>query len=319
MLKYGSSLTNRSLSTMCSFSEDIQRVRVFNIKARFRVHKPIEGCASFNGVHRSVNNFTVKKKGKHGENIAITAFLNSRWVNIAGVRTYNDIFKYGRDFCVEHDVTLLPSTVRIDSTTAVGFLPNVDRPLLTRLAFKHKDYPTEGVFSVSARVDNFPSLHFRRRGGRVLRGRRGKRTPGLPSFTLFTTGKFTVLGARNCEEINETIKAAVGWLQERGWTPRCSTTLGSTDPTTATGDWLREMSLNSPHPVDTLMVGGEEEDENKENQPPNRRAPLWGGGWSWKTRVMDGMEWKVTSMDLGEKTSEVEEEEEEDSNLPTLE
>ena len=87
---------------MASVDDQLQRVKVYNIKARFRLNKPIVGCARLNGIHRSVNNFTVKKKGVNGENIALTAFLNSRWVNIAGVRAYSDIIRYGRDFCLKH-------------------------------------------------------------------------------------------------------------------------------------------------------------------------------------------------------------------------
>lgn len=200
-------------------------IRLHNIKARFQVDAPVRGFAQILGKPRPVNNFTVHRK-LGSDKVVFTVFDNSRWINVTGVCHFDRLATEAESFCREFSLSLTPDSIRVDSTTATGVLPNVDRSLLSRLAIEYRRDQHRCPFAIGVRTYNFPSLHFRQRkkfasqGGGVSESEERVR----PSFTLFTTGKFVILGAKSSGQIVEAFNGVIDWLLTQGWLARDLTT-----------------------------------------------------------------------------------------------
>lgn len=189
------------------------KVTLHNIKARFRVDKPITAFAQVLGQPRSVHNFTVHRgRGR----VTFTVFESSQWVNLTGVRRWHQLLEEARIFCREFGLALVEDSIIVDTTTSAGNLPNVDRSLLSRLAIDYRSSARSCPFSIGVRTENFPSLHFRQR----KRYRCETQDPServRPSLTLFTTGKFIILGAKTRSQILNTFEGVTDWLHSQGW------------------------------------------------------------------------------------------------------
>ena len=128
-------------------------------------------------------------------------------VSVTGLCGFEAVEHAALEYCNVFDRRVVEGSVRVDNCTASGELPNVDRRLLTQLAAAYRSSPRDEL-TVSARTRNFPGLLIRTR--KRCRNHRG-------TLTLFTTGKFVVLGAKSQQDIDGLVAATLELLHRYGW------------------------------------------------------------------------------------------------------
>ena len=191
----------------------MRRARVHNVKAHFRV----EGEEA-----REIPEELVQRQ-RHG-NLCITWILpqpedcpNRKFivfdgcsvVSVTGLCDFDALERSASDYCQHLGQTLVSDSIAVDNCTVSGKLVNVDRRLLTRVAVGFRPSLTDAnEVTVSARTRNFPGLLIRTR--RKCEERRG-------TLTLFTTGKFVVLGSRGWSDIDGIVEATKRLLRGHGW------------------------------------------------------------------------------------------------------
>ena len=126
---------------------------------------------------------------------------------MTGLCGFEAVERSALEYCNVFDHRVVKGSVRVDNCTASGELPNIDRKLLTQLAGAYKSSPRDEL-TVSARTRNFPGLLIRTR-------KRCRRHRG--TLTLFTTGKFVVLGAKSQKDIDGLVAATLELLHRYGW------------------------------------------------------------------------------------------------------
>ena len=192
-----------------------------NVKARFLVKKPVEISTKVFGLTCPSRNFVIHRHPS--DNVTFTVFANSRWVNVTGVKSFGFVEYCAKEFCEKFELEYEEDSIIVDCTTAIGSLNNVERRDLTLMSIEYNRLQQRDnlPYIISARTKTFPSLLFRPRVGACTSIDEVEEDIPIarPSLTLFTTGKFVILGGRSQEEILATFSAVTRFMLILGWRP----------------------------------------------------------------------------------------------------
>ena len=163
----------------------------FNYHKHVRLHNLKSKCWG--------NYYTFKLANK--KKPAFSFFPKSKFVNVTGVANFDDITKTVSDFNILFDTCVDPNKVIIDNITACGSFEEAARDNAS-LCKKRCKINLSNVRKLIIKQDEYKDinlslypLHF---PGLVIR------FPNkLPTCVLFSSGKFTIVGAKNADEIHK--------------------------------------------------------------------------------------------------------------------